>query len=128
MKLIIRSIYDLPRQKDPGQVSCSIGGFFIDSVRHDEYRITQKGVCQQEYGVVSKQVSSASQIADKALGPPRTLPLSLQAPGPARTLYKAVSATRECPGLSPVVKVGDLADTRKQIRHDAYAPFQQRPY
>jgi hypothetical protein len=54
----------------------------------------------ERLGVVSKQVSSASRIADKALGPPRTCPLSLQAPGPARTLYKAISATRGCPGLS----------------------------
>jgi transposase InsO family protein len=54
------------------------------------------------------------------LDPPRPCPLSLQAPGPAWTPYKALSATRGCPGLSPVAKVGDLADTRKQIRHDAF--------
>jgi hypothetical protein len=69
---------------------------------------------------VSKRVSSASQIADKALGPPRTLSPVAASPGPSwDTLYKAVSATRGCPGLSPVAKVGDLANTEIQFRHDA---------
>jgi hypothetical protein len=53
------------------------------------------------------------------LDPPRPCPLSLQASSPARPLYKAVSTTWRCPGLSPVAKVGDLADIRKQFRHDA---------
>jgi hypothetical protein len=40
-------------------------------------------------GVVSKQVSSASQIADKALGPPRTLSPVATSPGPGPdTLFK----------------------------------------
>jgi hypothetical protein len=54
---------------------------------------------------VSEQVSSGSQIADKALGAPTTLSpvfaMVLQTPGPARTLYKAVLMTQGDPGLFP---------------------------
>jgi hypothetical protein len=38
---------------------------------------------QSMLGVVSKQVFSASQIADKALGPPTTLSLVAASPGPS---------------------------------------------
>jgi hypothetical protein len=51
------------------------------------------------------------------LDPPGPCLLSLQAPGPAWTLCKTISATRGCPELSPAAKVGDLADTRNHCRH-----------
>jgi hypothetical protein len=72
-------------------------------------------------GVVSKQFLVSARSLTRHLDPPRHCPLSLQAPSPAWTLYKAILAIRGCPGLSPqaVAKVGDLAETRKHLRHNA---------
>jgi hypothetical protein len=72
----------------------------------------------------------ARSFTDKALGPPTSLSLVAVSPGPdlgrtAAALYKAVLATRGCPGLSPVANVGDLAHTRKQQRHDVLCPVMQ---
>jgi hypothetical protein len=78
-------------------------------------------------GVVSKQVLVPARSPTRHLDPQGPCPLSLQAPGPARTLYKAISATRGCPRLSPVAKVGDLADTRKQFRHENPGGLHQAP-